>query len=44
MVATIAAVDMRDMLGENAAKLYGFDLKKLAPIAQRIGPKVSDLA
>jgi len=31
------------MLGSNAAALYGFDLDALRPIADRIGPKVSDV-
>jgi len=30
--------EVRMMLGENAAKLYGFDLGKLAPIAERVCP------
>ena len=28
---------MRKILGENAAKLYGFDLEKLRPRAERVG-------
>jgi hypothetical protein len=32
------------MLGENAAKLYGFDLDALAPIAARIGPTPAEVA
>ena len=31
------------MLGGNAARVYGFDLDALAPIAQRIGPPVADV-
>jgi predicted TIM-barrel fold metal-dependent hydrolase len=31
------------MLGGNAARVYGFDLEALAPIAQRIGPRVADV-
>ena len=31
------------MLGTNAARLYGFDLAALAPIAQRIGPRIADV-
>ena len=31
------------MLSKNAAKLYGFDLDFLRPIADRIGPKVGDV-
>ena len=32
------------MLGGNAAELYGFDLEALRPIAQRIGPRVAEIA
>jgi Amidohydrolase len=32
------------MLGGNAAKVYGFDLDALAPLAERIGPKVEEVA
>jgi hypothetical protein len=32
------------MLGENAARLYGFDLEALAPIATAIGPTVAEVA
>jgi hypothetical protein len=31
------------MLGGNAARIYGFDLDKLAPIAAKCGPLVSDV-
>ena len=31
------------MLGSNAAALYGFDVDALRPIADRIGPRVSDV-
>jgi predicted TIM-barrel fold metal-dependent hydrolase len=31
------------MLGGNAAKLYGFDLDKLAPLARRHGPTVEEV-
>jgi len=31
------------MLGTNAARIYGFDLDALAPIAQRIGPRIADV-
>ena len=37
---TFAEIDRREtrmMLGENAARLYGFDLKALEPIAERVG-------
>jgi hypothetical protein len=29
------------MLGGNAARAYGFDTEKLAPLAARIGPEKS---
>jgi predicted TIM-barrel fold metal-dependent hydrolase len=35
--ADVAPEETRAMLGENAAKLYGFDLDALAPIAERVG-------
>ncbi len=31
------------MLGGNAARVYGFDLDALRPIADRIGPRVADV-
>src|SRR5262245_8511429 len=31
------------MLGGTAAKVYGFDLEKLAPLADRVGPRVEEL-
>ena len=31
------------MLGGNAARIYGFDLPALSVIAQRVGPRVSDI-
>ena len=34
---------MRKILAENCAKLYGFDLDKLAPIAAEHGPTVDEL-
>jgi predicted TIM-barrel fold metal-dependent hydrolase len=36
--------DTRLMLGENAAKLYDFDLEKLAPLVERIGPRPEEVA
>jgi len=33
--------EMRGILGLNAAKVYGFDLAALTPIAERIGPSVA---
>ena len=35
---------MRKILGENAAKLYGFDLDALAPLAAQYGPTVEEIA
>lgn len=35
--------DARKLLGETAARCYGFDLDALAPIADRIGPTIADL-
>jgi predicted TIM-barrel fold metal-dependent hydrolase len=35
--------ETRAMLGGNAAKLYGFDLDALAPLAAEHGPKVADV-
>ena len=39
----VGVPEMRKILGENAAKLYGFDLAALAPIAERYGPTVDEL-
>jgi predicted TIM-barrel fold metal-dependent hydrolase len=36
--------DLRAVLGDNAAKLYGFDLDALAPLAEQVGPTVKELA
>jgi hypothetical protein len=35
---------VRAILGENAARLYGFDLEKLAPLASRFGPTPEEVA
>ncbi len=40
----VSPAEVRLMLGENAAKLYGFDLAALAPLAARIGPRPADVA
>ncbi len=40
----VGEADMRQILAGNAAKLYGFDLDKLAPLAAEYGPRVSDIA
>ena len=44
MFGGIPEEDIRLMLGESAVSVYGFDREKLLPIAERIGPKVSDFA
>jgi predicted TIM-barrel fold metal-dependent hydrolase len=35
--------ELQQVLGGNAADLYGFDLDQLQPIADRVGPTVADL-
>ena len=35
--------ELRKILGENAAKLYGFDLDALAPLAAQYGPTVEEV-
>ncbi|MEO8691919.1 MAG: amidohydrolase family protein [Acidimicrobiales bacterium] len=36
--------EMRKILGGNAAAVYGFDLDKLAPLADKVGPTVGEIA
>ena len=36
--------DLRTILAENAAKVYGFDLAALAPLAAEYGPSVEQIA
>ena len=36
--------EVRAMIGGNAAALYGFDLERLAPLAERIGPRPGELS
>jgi predicted TIM-barrel fold metal-dependent hydrolase len=36
--------ELRQLLAGNAARVYGFDLDALAPIAARVGPTVDELA
>jgi predicted TIM-barrel fold metal-dependent hydrolase len=38
------ADEMRAILGGNCARLYGFDLEALAPLAARVGPSVEEIA
>jgi predicted TIM-barrel fold metal-dependent hydrolase len=37
-------VELQQLLAGNAARLYGFDLDALAPIAARVGPTVAEIA
>ena len=36
--------NLRKIFAENAARVYGFDLAKLAPLADEFGPTVSEIA
>ena len=36
--------EMQKILAENCAKLYDFDLAKLAPLATKFGPTVEELS
>src|SRR5262249_28954724 len=40
----VPADEVRAMTSENAAKVYGFDLDALQPIADRIGPTPEEIA
>jgi hypothetical protein len=42
--AGVPEAEMRQMLGANAADVYGFDLASLTPIGDRVGPAVRDVA
>jgi len=42
--ADVPTEEVTAMVGGNAARVYGFDLGALAPIAARIGPSVDDVA
>jgi hypothetical protein len=39
----VPVADTRKMLGETAARCYGFDIERLRPISDRIGPTPEDL-
>ena len=41
--ADVDPAEVELMLGGNAAKLYGFDLDALAPLAARVGPTVGEV-
>jgi hypothetical protein len=42
--AGVPEPEVRAMLAENAAAVYGFDLDALAPLAEQFGPRVDDVA
>jgi predicted TIM-barrel fold metal-dependent hydrolase len=42
--AGVPREEVQAMLGGNAAALYGFDLEALAPLAERVGPSVGEVA
>jgi predicted TIM-barrel fold metal-dependent hydrolase len=42
--ADVAPAEVHAMLGANAARVYGFDLDALAPIAARFGPRIDEVA
>jgi Fe-S-cluster formation regulator IscX/YfhJ len=42
--ADIDPTEVRTMLTDNAAKLYDFDLDALAPLAEKVGPTVGEVA
>jgi len=42
--ARVPPAEVRLMLGDNAARIYGFDLARLAPLAAEVGPKVATIA
>ena len=42
--AGIPEAEVRAMVGGNAARLYGFDLDALAPLAARFGPSPAEIA
>jgi predicted TIM-barrel fold metal-dependent hydrolase len=41
--ASVSESEARAILGENAARLYRVDLAKVAPVAERVGPRPEDL-
>jgi hypothetical protein len=42
--AGVDPAEVRAMVGGNAARVYGFDLDALAPVAARVGPTVAEVA
>jgi predicted TIM-barrel fold metal-dependent hydrolase len=39
----VPTAEVRTILAENPAKVFGFDLEALAPHAERVGPRIDDL-
>jgi predicted TIM-barrel fold metal-dependent hydrolase len=39
----VPAEDLRKILGANAARIWGFDLQRLQPVADRVGPSLQQL-
>jgi len=44
LFSTTPEVEMRDILANNVARLYDFDLAALAPLAKEYGPSVEEIA
>jgi predicted TIM-barrel fold metal-dependent hydrolase len=42
--AGVPAEDVRAILKDNPARLYGFDVEALQPVADRVGPTIEELA
>jgi predicted TIM-barrel fold metal-dependent hydrolase len=42
--SSVPETEMRDILAGNVAKLYDFDLNALAPLAEKFGPTVEEIA
>jgi predicted TIM-barrel fold metal-dependent hydrolase len=42
--AEVEPGDVQAMVGGNAARLYGFDMEALAPVAARVGPRIDEVA
>ena len=42
--AGVPEPEVRAMLGGNAAAVYGFDVARLAPLAEQFGPTVDEVA
>lgn len=42
--SSVPEAELRDLLAGNAARLYGFELDALAPLASKVGPTVAEIA